>query len=183
MAAGNLLFAGKREHLPQRAIELLAAGGLYDEMIAVITLQPHDWGNRGPEHAHSLVARRLKPAAELAGPTKRLVELLAAHQHVGQRAEGWVVHPSPESHLLIVKTLVIVALCELDGVVLRMKCLQNDPAGHLPTASASRDLGQQLKGALGGAKIGKPQGIVGAHHAYQSDAVHVVSFGDHLRSH
>jgi len=41
---------------------------------------------------------------------------------------------------------------------------------------------QELKGALGGAKVRKSQADVGVDHAHQGDIGNVVPLGDHLRS-
>ena len=48
------------------------------------------------------------------------------------------------------------------------------------TPGAAGDLGEQLEGALGGAEVGQAEREIGADHAHQRDAVHVVALGDHL---
>src|SRR5579864_3198709 len=126
------------------------------------------------------MARALKPLPDLPTPAQCVVELVTAHQNVGQEAEGRVVHPAPETNLLFVKSLVIVALGELDGVMVGMKSLQHHFARDLPAPGPSGNLRQQLKRSLRGAEVGKSQREVRTHHAYQSYAVHVVPFGDHL---
>src|SRR5260370_31934986 len=89
------------------------------------------------------MARVLKPSAQLAGPAERLVELVAAQQHVGERAEGRIVHPTAKADFLLVKARVVMALGELDGVILRMKCLQDNAARRLAAPSTPGDLSHQ----------------------------------------
>ena len=55
--------------------------------------------------------------------------------------------------------------------------------GTIAAAGASGHLGQQLKGALGGAKVRHAQADVGGDHAHQRHVGNVVALGDHLRAH
>src|SRR5262249_44944048 len=87
------------------------------------------------------------------------------------------------AHLLVVETAVIMALRELYGVVVRIISLQDDFARGLAAACASGDLGKQLEGALGSAKVRKAQGEIRANNPNKCYAVNVVPFGDHLRAH
>ena len=61
--------------------------------------------------------------------------------------------------------------------------LHQHPAGVLPAAGAAGDLGEQVKGALGGAEVGQRQRGVGQHHAHQRHAGKVVALGHHLGAH
>ncbi len=61
--------------------------------------------------------------------------------------------------------------------------LEDDLAGQIGAACSPRDLGEQLKRALGGSEVGKAQAHVGVHDADQSHLGKVVPFGDHLRPH
>ena len=61
------------------------------------------------------------------------------------------------------------------------------PGGGPPSlagraSGAARDLGQQLKGALGGAKVGDVQADVGADHAHQRHRRQVEALRHHLRA-
>src|SRR4029077_7281261 len=71
----------------------------------------------------------------------------------------------------------------LHGVVLRKISLQHYFAWDFSAASAPCHLSKQLKRTLGGAEIRKPESHVGSHHADQSYAVNVMTFGDHLCAH
>ena len=56
-------------------------------------------------------------------------------------------------------------------------------ASHpLAASRAARHLGQQLKGALRGAKVGQVERQIGEHHADQRHARQVEALGDHLRA-
>src|SRR5260370_479276 len=127
------------------------------------------------------MARVLKPPAQLAGPAERLVELVAAQQHVGERAEGRIVHPTAKADFLLVKARVVMALGELDGVMIGMKCLQDNAARRLAAPCTPGDLSQQLERPFATPKIRKPQSIVRPTHATQCTAVNIVPLGDHLR--
>src|SRR5882672_4920238 len=92
------------------------------------------------------------------------------------------MHPLAITDFLIVEAAVVVPLREFYGVVLGIICLQNHLAGSLAASRASGDLGEKLKGALGGAEVRKPEGEVGADYSHQCDTVHVMPLGDHLRA-
>ena len=67
--------------------------------------------------------------------------------------------------------------------MLRIKSLNEDAARQFAAASAASDLSHQLEGAFGGAEVGHGQGAVGADHSDERDAMEIVSFGEHLRTH
>jgi hypothetical protein len=54
---------------------------------------------------------------------------------------------------------------------------------HVAAPGAPGHLGEELKGALGGAKIGHPEADIGGDHAHQRHVGNVVALGDHLRAH
>src|SRR5579862_7194737 len=90
------------------------------------------------------------------------------------------MHPAPELQLFFVEANEVVAGGILDGVVVLKISLQDDLAGSLAASGASGDLGEELKGALGSAKIWESERDIGSDHADQRHAVNVVAFGDHL---
>jgi hypothetical protein len=93
------------------------------------------------------------------------------------------VHPTAEAQLFFVETCKIMLRRVLHGVVVGKIGLQHDLSGSLTTPRSSFHLGQQLKRALGRAKIRKTECHVGANHADQCHTVNVVALGDHLRTH
>jgi hypothetical protein len=66
--------------------------------------------------------------------------------------------------------------------VIRIDGLHQDDARRLAASGASGGLRQQLKGALGRAKIRQPQADIGVHDADQRHVRNVVALGDHLRA-
>ena len=66
--------------------------------------------------------------------------------------------------------------------MLRVISFDEDFAGKFATAGAACDLREQLKGALGGAEIGKRETQIGGDDSYESDALKIVALGDHLRA-
>jgi hypothetical protein len=92
------------------------------------------------------------------------------------------VHPAAELKFFVVEAGEIVAGGELHGIVVGRKSLQNNFAGRLAATSATGNLREQLKRALGGAKIGKAERGVGSDDSNEGDTVNVMTFGDHLRA-
>ena len=73
-------------------------------------------------------------------------------------------------------------LRKLDRVMIRMISLQDNFARRFAASCASGNLRQQLKRALGGAKIRKSQRIIRSHNADQSYPVNIMPLSDHLCS-
>src|SRR5204862_6432850 len=65
-------------------------------------------------------------------------------------------------------------------VVVGKISLQHDFAWDCSAAGSACNLGQQLKGALGGAEIREAECVVCSNYADQGHTVDVVAFGDHL---
>ena len=92
------------------------------------------------------------------------------------------MHPAAELQLFFVEADEVVAGGVLHGVVILEISLQHNFAGSLAAPGASGHLRQQLKRALGGAKVRQAERHVGPDHADQRHAVNVVALGDHLRA-
>src|SRR6266571_6833832 len=90
------------------------------------------------------------------------------------------MHPFAEAHFFFIKARVVMLLGKLDRIMVRMIGLQHDLAGRFAASGASGHLCEQLKRALGSAKVGESQCVVCSHHAHQRHAMNVMSFGDHL---
>src|SRR5579885_1622927 len=93
------------------------------------------------------------------------------------------MHEAAEVQLFLIEPLVVLATGETDRVVLGVNGLDQHLSGELAAAGASGHLGEQLKGALGGAEVGQSEADVGRHDSDQGDGGDVVAFCDHLRSH
>ncbi len=171
-----------RQQRNERAVQGVAGLRLQHKMEAVIALQPRDRRRRRSQHAHLRWTRALQPASYFSRDRERLLELVAAHQHIRQRAERRIVHPAAKAQFLVGEALVVVPCGVLDGVVLRKIRLQDHAAGRRAAAGASRDLRDELERSLGGAEVREAEREVGAHDPDERDAVHVVAFGDHLRA-
>src|SRR5664280_2774974 len=171
------------EHGTQRRVHTFPAGGLQQKVIAVLGLQSHDDRGCGSHDTYACQPGRFEPLAQDARPGQRLVEFAAAHQHVADGVERRVVHPATEANFFFVESMVVVRGGELDGVVVGKKCLQHDFAGSVASPGASRNLGEQLEGALGGTEVRKTERGIGADDPHQRDVGDVVALGDHLRAH
>ena len=85
-------------------------------------------------------------------------------------------------HFAGVEGVVVVAPCALDGVVLRGVGLDQDASRGLGSPGSACDLGEELKGALGGAEIGVVQPDIREHDTHELHARKVVPLGHHLGS-
>src|SRR4029077_16838528 len=134
-------------------------------MITVIALQAHDRRCGGAGDTHALVTSFVEPLAENTGPSQSIAEVIAAHEDIGERGIGRVMHPAPKTKLLFVKADEIVLRRVLDGVVILKVCLKNDFAGRLAATGATGDLGQKLERAFRGAEIGQAESDIGSDNA------------------
>ena len=69
-----------------------------------------------------------------------------------------------------------------NAVVIGKQRLHHCLPSNVAAASPARNLGEQLKGALAGAKLGQAETDVRGNHADQRDPRKIVPFGDHLRA-
>ncbi len=91
-----------------------------------------------------------------------------------------IVHPAAKAEFFFVEAGEIVLRGVLHGVVVGKISLQHDFAWDFSAAGSAGNLGEQLKGALGGTEIREAECVVCAYHAHQGHTVDVVAFGDHL---
>src|SRR5829696_476237 len=74
--------------------------------------------------------------------------VLVAYQELHHARVGRIVEDPAEAHLLAGEAFVVLAQGGLDGVVVRMPGLDDDPAGPLSPAGAARHLDEQVVSAL-----------------------------------
>src|SRR6266478_5517430 len=125
---------------------------------------------------------RRKILRELPRPANRFLQVRVAHDDIGQGSERRIPHHPPELRFALVKRTIILAHRILNRVVLRIECLNQNATGQFPTSSAARNLREQLKSSLRGAKIRQTQRRVRADHANQRDTLKIVAFRQHLRA-
>ena len=123
-------------------------------MVAIIALESFDGRGSGTEHTHSFVTRFFEPAAQRARPLEHIIQFAAANHYVGERAVRWIVHPAAKTKFFVVKSREIMVRCILDRIMIGKICLQNYFPGSISSTGPASDLGEQLKGAFGGAEIG-----------------------------
>src|SRR5207248_7263043 len=92
------------------------------------------------------------------------------------------MHPAAEAQLFFCEPEVVVRGGVLNGVVIGKIGLQDDGSQCVAAPSASSNLRDQLKRTLGSAEIGQAKHEINANDADQGHAVHVVTFGNHLRA-
>ena len=89
---------------------------------------------------------------------------------------------SRDGKLLLGERMVVVPHRGFDRRVVGVEGLHQHAAALRPATGPARDLHQQLKRPLGGAKVGQVQGRVGVDHADQRDVGKIEPLGDHLRA-
>src|ERR1700676_5408014 len=151
-------------------------------MVSVVALQTHNRRRRRAQHADAFVPRLLEPLAQNSRPLQRLIQLVAAHQNISQRAVRRIVHPTAKAQFLFIEADKVVLRRILHRVVIWKIRLQHNFTRSLPATRASRDLSQQLKRTLRRAKIREPQSHIGPDYAHQRDPMNVMTLGDHLRA-
>src|SRR5215468_184729 len=107
-----------------------------------------------------------KPLTENSRPAQHFLQLAAAHEHIRNCAVWRIVHPAAEAQFFVIKSGEIMLRCVSHSVVIGKVGLQNDFSWLLSASSSPGDLREQLKGALGGAKIRKSQRGVSANHSH-----------------
>ena len=117
-----------------------------------------------------------------AGQLLASLELLVAHPDGGQGGMGRIEKRPPKLVFLGIEPLVVVLTGVLDGVVIGAIGLQDHPASPASPPGPSGGLGHQLKGPLGGAKVGEAQSGVAPQDAHQGHTGKVMPLGNHLRA-
>ena len=79
------------------------------------------------------------------------------------------------------KGRVVVSGGRADRVMIGEVGLQDAAPAHIATPRPAEHLGEQLEGALGGARVGKVEQGVRVHHADQGHARKIEALRDHLR--
>ena len=126
---------------------------------------------------------RRRQALYLEGEWIDVVEFGVLRDDVSQSGRGRVVHQATEPHFLGEEPFIVLLRGEPDGVMLREEGLDQDATRGVASASASRRLREELKGTLGGAKVGQGEPQVRGNHAHQRHAGEIVPLGDELRAH
>src|SRR5262249_29295990 len=101
-------------------------------------------------------------------------------QRVDQRDKRRGMHVAAGGDLVGVETLIILLARIFERVIFCVIALDDHASFFFAPAGATRDLGQQLKGSLGGAEIRHTKSGVDRYYADQSYVVKVVALGDHL---
>src|SRR5215470_16682447 len=148
----------------------------------MLPFQARERGGRGPKNANFLSVVGRKIFRKLARPEDGFFEAGVAHDYVGERSERRIGQHAAEVQLALEERKVILPDGVLNRVMLRIKRLDEHAAGEIAAAGAACDLREQLKSALGGAKVGQAERGVGADYADQRDALKIVALGEHLRA-
>src|SRR5580765_7581206 len=78
------------------------------------------------------------------------------------------------------KCRVVLLDSVLNGVMLRIKSLDEHATRQFAAASTAGNLGHQLKSPFGGTEVRHGQRAIGTNLANQRHAMKVVAFGEHL---
>src|SRR5437763_486872 len=103
-------------------------------------------------------------------------------QQKGEDYERRVAMILSMPNFFVIEAAIVLRRCMPQGVMMRMIGLNQDASGQVPTARASGDLGDQLKGTLGRAKIRQSQACIDRDHAHKRDIRKVMSLCQHLSS-
>ena len=71
----------------------------------------------------------------------------------------------------------------IDGIMLRVKCLDDHSALLIPTSCPPRHLRQELKSSFTGPEIGESEGGISGNDPYQGHIRKIISFSNHLGPH
>src|SRR6266403_207228 len=107
-------------------MHLLAARRFQNKVIAVIALQSRDGRRCRPEHANAFMPRLLEPAPEFTRPGQRLIQFLAADEHIRNRAVRRIVHPGAKLQLFFVEPGKVVPSRKLHRIVSLKISLQHN---------------------------------------------------------
>ncbi len=149
-------------------------------MKAVNALYAGDGGGGWAKDADLFKGSALEPLPENGRPAGGFFELRALDDDVSQDGVGRVMHPAAVLKFLGGKSGVVVSGGELNGIVVGVIGLDEHFAGEVSATGSAGDLGEELKGAFGGAEVGQAKRKVCTDHADEGDAVNIVAFGDHL---
>ena len=157
LACAESFVVRRRSSIARRVVlKFFAARRLQDKVVAIVALQSHDGRSRGTEDAHSLVPRLLEPLPERPGPLQRVVEFVAADQHVGKRRVWRIVHPAAELEFFFVEADEVVACGELHGVVILKVGLKNNFSRRLAAPARPATWVSNWKVRSAARKSGRP---------------------------
>src|SRR5713101_3270691 len=83
--------------------------------------------------------------------------IFVTHQQQGERDERRIAVITPMANLFVVESAVILGARMSQCIVMRMISLNQDASRQVTAAGSAGDLGDQLEGPLGGAKIRQGQ--------------------------
>src|SRR5258708_14399470 len=115
------------------------------------------------------------------GVRSRLV--FVPNQHQRQRDKRRISVIAPVANLFVKEPSIVLRTRMAQRVMVGMISLDQNASGKIAATGATRDLGNQRKGALGGAKVRQSQSGINRHDADQRDVGKVVSLRQHLRPH
>ena len=129
-----------QEHSAQRGIERPPRTGLQNQVEAIGALDARDGRCAGAEHAHTFGRGLLEPLAQHRRPAGRLLKFGRLHQHVGQHAEGRIVHPAPVLQLPLRKARIVMRRRRKNRIVVGIVSLHHHTAGQISAAGAPAHL-------------------------------------------
>src|SRR2546427_7648883 len=130
---------------------------LEQKLKAVLALQTHERRRSRPQNLDPLPIVGREILRELARPANCILQLLIAHDDIRERRERRIGHHLAEMQFALKKCLVILSRGIANRVMVRVKRLDEDAARQLAAAGAPGHLRQELKRALGGAKVGRSE--------------------------
>ena len=166
-------------------------GRLHKQMEAVTVLGSLDYTRSRAQHLRHRAARPQKvgrgsmPTAleELCNAPDvvlRVVSVRRPHQDVDQANKRRVQRVAALVQVVVGKDRTVMLSDGADDRILGQVGLDDDLAGTIAAAGASRNLLQQIVGALPCSKIGELQRKVGIDHAHKRDLGKVEALGNHL---
>src|SRR5262252_9690963 len=117
--------------------------------------------SRRSQNADFLAVMRRKILGKLARPEDGFFEAGVAHNHVGERSERRIGQHAAKMEFALEEGRVVLLDGVLDGVVGGIKSLDVDAAREFTAAGAAGNLGEQLKGPYGGAKVRQAERRIG----------------------
>src|SRR5437762_11127757 len=121
----------------------------------MLAAQARERRGRGPhDAADALCVRRVERATQLGGGYLCALPVRTVHQQTAERDERRVAQIFAVADLFGVEAVVVLRAGVAQGVVVRVESLDEDAPRARAASRASRDLREQLKGALGRTEVG-----------------------------
>src|SRR5713101_6358945 len=133
---------------------LFAAARLYEQLNAMLAAKSRERGRRGAEDMTGVSAVCFhQGVSQFVRDGVRSRRIFVTNKHQGQRDERRITVIAPMTNLFVVEPSIVLRARVAQRVMTRVISLDQNASGQVAATGAPRDLRNQLKGALCGAKV------------------------------